>query len=137
MTYLTVDEARENLRRATRAVLDAEEATQERVREASDAEAVYRRQLADAFDRFRQAGEPVEAANIKARGECAKAVKERDYAAGMLKLAHEKLEDARDSRRSLWRLIEWSRDHDRPAPAANGGPAQQALPENVPTGNWP
>lgn len=136
MTYLTISEARENLRRATQLVLDAEKAYQEHVRESSDAEAVYRKQFADTFKELREAGEPVQAAEIAARGTCAKASRERDYAAGMMKLAAEKLEDARDSRRSLWRLIEWSREHDRPAPT-NNGPAQQTIPENVPGERWP
>lgn len=137
MTYLTIDQARDNLRTATRIVLDAEKATEERAREAADAEAVYRKQLADEFQRRREAGDAVEAANIGARGAVVKASRERDYAASMLKLAHEKLEDARDSRRSLWRLIEWSREHEQRVAASNGTPAQGTLPENVPGRTWP
>jgi hypothetical protein len=136
MSYLTISEARENLRRATKIILDLE-ADYDRANERSaDAEAVYRKDRAEVFRRYREAGEAVQAAETLARGDTAVQKREAIAAAGALRLAGEKLENARDSRRSLWRLIEWSREHDRPAPTQNG-PAQQPLPENVPRETWP
>ena len=44
----------------------------------------------------------------------------------MLKLAAEELEDARDTRRSLWRVIDWSARASTPAPAR--GDHQAAWP---------
>jgi|1185.fasta_scaffold12914_2 hypothetical protein len=114
---------------ATRIVIAREEAYANAVEEAADAEAFYRVQLAEAFKRLRDGGAAVEAANTVARGECAVHSRARDAAAGRLKLAAEKLEDARDSRRSLWRLIEWARGRD----LATAG----AAPENVPGERWP
>lgn len=134
--YLTFEDARAKLREATRIVLLAETAAKEAGEHAADAEAVYRKQLAERFAHHRSAGESVESANIKARGDVVVHSRERDAAKYALNLAHEKLEGAWDSRRSLWRLIEWSREHDRPAPTQNG-PAQQSFPENAPAANWP
>jgi len=130
MTYLTISEARENLRRATKTILDLEGDYGRASERSADAEGVYRHELAEAFKRYREAGDAVEASSIKARGECAVLKREAIAAAGAFKLAAEKLEDARDSRRSLWRLIEWSREHDRSS-SSNG------TPENVPKERWP
>jgi len=105
-------EARDKLREATRVVLDLEAAYEAAVKEAAETEAFYRIRLAETFRAHRDTGAAVEAANTLARGECANESKARDQAAGMLKLAGEKLENARDTRRSLWRLVEWARDRD-------------------------
>lgn len=134
--YLTFEQATDRLRQATRIVLDNEAEYGKAVERAADAEAVYRAKLAESFTALREAGAAVQEAETRARADVATISRERDYAAGMLKLAGEKLEDARDSRRSLWRLIEWSREHDRPAPSSNG-PAQTTLPENAPGKTWP
>jgi hypothetical protein len=130
---LSIDEARENLRRATKIILDLEGEYAKAVERAADAEAVYRAKLAESFKRFREAGEAVQAADTLARAEVATTSRERDFAAGMLKLAGEKLEDGRDSRRSLWRLIEWSREHER---AVGGNGSDPMADERVPRG-WP
>jgi hypothetical protein len=45
-----------------------------------------------------------------------------------------RLEDARDTRRSLWRLIEWSRERDI-AKIKVG--QQMAMAENAPADRWP
>jgi hypothetical protein len=136
VSYLTIDEARDKLRQATRVVLNLEGEFERASERAADAEAVYRKDRAEALRRYRDAGEAATAAETLARGDTAVQKREALAAAGALKLAGEKLENGRDSRRSLWRLIEWSRDHDRPGPTQNG-PAQQPLPENVPRERWP
>jgi hypothetical protein len=105
-------EARDKLRDATRIVLELEDAFKRAVDDAAEAEAFYRVRLAEAFRAHRESGAAVEAANTLARGECAAHSQERDRTAGMLKLAGEKLENARDTRRSLWRLVEWARDRE-------------------------
>jgi hypothetical protein len=51
--------------------------------------------------------------------------RERDFAAGMVKLRADQLENARDSRRSLWRLVEWQRDRDVAQVRANGHVQQE------------
>jgi hypothetical protein len=130
-------EARDKLRQATRIILDLEKEYATAVEDAADSEAVYRRQLAEAVRNHRDAGQPVEASVAYARADVAMNSRERDHAAGMLKLAAEKLEDARDARRSLWRLIEWARQRDAAAhPPASNGPTQMALDERAPRG-WP
>lgn len=100
------------MRKATAIVLLAEHQYDITAQRSADAEAVYRSEVGKAFARYREAGEAVEAARIAAHRECAKLSRERDYAADLVKLAREKIEDARDSRRSTWRLIEWARDRD-------------------------
>jgi hypothetical protein len=115
------DGCRHKLREATRIVLDAEAHYDRSAQRAADAEAVYRRELAVKFKAHREAGQAVEAASTLARSDVATLSRERDYSRDLVKLAAEKLEDARDSRRSLWRLIEWARGRD----LAQAGPAQQ------------
>jgi hypothetical protein len=112
VTEFDFADCRDRLRDATRIVLDHESMYERAVERAADAEAVYRRQLAEQFKAQRQEGKAVQEADTLARSDVAKFSRERDYAAGMLKLAAERLEDARDSRRSLWRLVEWQRDLD-------------------------
>jgi hypothetical protein len=129
--YLSIAEARQRLRDATRIVLDAEAAYERAVQAAADGEAAYRLKVGEAFKRLRDEGSAVEAANTLARAEVVTFSRERDVAAGMLKLAGEKLEDARDSRRSLWRLIEWSARHE--VAVAGRAPAD----ERAPGEGWP
>lgn len=129
-------EARDRLRQATRIILDLEKGYENAVEYAADSEAVYRKELADRLKFHRDDGQPVEASVAYARADVAVNSRERDHAAGMLKLAAEKLEDARDARRSLWRLIEWARQRD--AATRNNGPAQMSMgkDERTPVG-WP
>jgi hypothetical protein len=47
-----------------------------------------------------------------ARGDCAADKQAALEAAGKLKLAEKRLDDAVDTRRSLWRLVEWARDRE-------------------------
>jgi hypothetical protein len=127
-------EARDKLRAATTVILNLEKAYANAIPDAADAEAAYRLGLAQSFKDYRSAGEAVEAAKIAAHGDNALLSKERDEAAGRLKLAAERLEDARDTRRSLWRLIEWSRERDI-AKIKVG--QQMAMAENAPADRWP
>lgn len=129
---MNYDDAREKLTKATRTILDAEAAYELAVETGADAEAVYRRELADAFKGFRDDGEPVEAARIRAHGVTAPQKRDAIAAAGMVKVAAERLEDARDSRRSLWRLIEWASAREMRAAHVTG-----RMPENAPGRTWP
>jgi hypothetical protein len=106
------DACQTRLRTATQAVIKAEGDCEKAAQRSADAEAVYRSELGKAFAKLREKGEAVEAAKIAAHQQCATLSRERDYAADLVKLAREKIENARDSRRSLWRLIEWARDRD-------------------------
>lgn len=133
---LTPQTARENLHKATRIILDLEGAYEKAVEASADGEAVYRAELAKAMKGYRDAGKAVQEADTLARADVAVFSRERDYSAGMLKLAGEKLENARDSRRSLWRLIEWASRRDVPRPATNG-PAQQRLGDEREPVGWP
>jgi hypothetical protein len=128
-------DARDRLRDSTRMILDLEKAYGAAVEAAADAEAVYRAEVAKSFDALRAGGEAVEAARIKAHGETAPVKRDTMAAAGMLKLAAERLEDARDTRRSLWRLIEWSAARERRAAAVMTG--TNADDERIPGTSWP
>ncbi len=130
MTFLTFDEARDRMRDATRGILDAEKTYADAVQNAADTEGIYRVELAAAFRSEREGGSAVEEANIKARAAVAVYASERDVAAGMLRLAGERLEDARDSRRSLWRLVEWSM---RATTAAPGRVEDERAPASWPS----
>lgn len=118
------DGCRNKLRDATRIVIDKERAYEKAIERKADAEAVYRRQVAEKIKEHRSNGKAVEESVALARADVAVLSRERDYAADMAKLAAEEIEDARDSRRSLWRLVEWARDRDLAAAAKqNGGQA--------------
>lgn len=132
--YLTIAEARDRLRQATKIVLDAEAKLREAATAKADAEAVYRRKLGEAFARYRKEGMGVEESNVTARAEVAMSTHARDVSADLFKVAGEELEDARDSRRSLWRLIEWSMAHE----AAQARRAADPVPdERLPGATWP
>lgn len=103
---------RQRLREATGAVIEAEGAYHKAVERSADAEAVYRAQLAEKFGGYRSQGKAVEESTTFARRDVGVLGRERDYAAGLMRLRLEQLEDARDSRRSVWRLIEWARGVD-------------------------
>jgi len=109
---LSFDEAEQRLDEARHAINAAHWACEVAGEHAADAEAVYRSELAKAFKGYRSAGKGVEESMTLARADAAQRSRERDDAAHALKLAFEKLEDARDDRRSLWRLVEWSREVD-------------------------
>ena len=124
-------EARDKLREATRIIIELEDAYKAAVSEAAETEAFYRLKLSEKFREYRDAGTAVEAANTMARGDVSPLSKARDEAAGMLKLAGEKLENARDTRRSLWRLVEWARQRDA------GRVVSVGSDERVPAERWP
>jgi hypothetical protein len=105
---LTFEEAEQRLDDARKAIVDRENECAEWVALAADAEAVYRERLAARFSIHRRGGASVQESETQARRDVVQHSRERDHAAGMLKLAHERVENARDDRRSLWRLIEWS-----------------------------
>jgi hypothetical protein len=117
---LSFDQARDGLRMATRKIIDLEGDFKRAVDAAADTEALYRHELAEAFKRYRKEGQAVEESKITAQAEVAIHSRDRDAAAGELKLAGERLENARDSRRTLWRLVEWSMRAQTAVPAPVG-----------------
>lgn len=128
-------EARDRLRGATEVILRLEGAYDAAVKEAAETEAFYRLRMGEQFRAHRDAGAPVDAAMTMARGDTAPEKQATLKAAGMLRLAGEKLENARDTRRSLWRLVEWARDKDTAPPS---GPAQQSFAlANRGGASWP
>ena len=133
MTYLTIEEARDRLRQATQIVLDREKAMREAATRMAESEAVYRRDLGTRFSGHRDAGLGVQESEIKARADVAVQAHDRDLAAALFKVAGEELEDARDSRRSLWRLIEWSAAHER----AQAAKANNTTDDRLPGATWP
>jgi hypothetical protein len=123
----TFDGCRRRIRQATAAVTDKEHAYHAAIERSADAEAVYRAKLAKAFEGYRKDGKAVEESTTLARRDVAVLGRERDYAAGLVKLRAEQLENARDARRSEWRLIEWARARD----------LAQPRDERVPADRWP
>jgi len=121
----TFEDCRTRLREATRIVIGKEGEYETAIKNAADAEAFYRSQLAVKFREHRDAGKGVEESTTLARADVAVHSRERDYRAGVLKLAAERLEDARDARRSLWRLVEWARERDLIATRAQVGQQTQ------------
>lgn len=119
------DGCRNKLRDATRIVIEKETEYENTIARASDAEAVYRAQLGKAFQTYREDGKAVQEADVLAKRDVVLLSRERDFAAGLVKVAAEKLEDARDSRRSLWRLIEWARERDLIAARSQVGQQQR------------
>lgn len=118
---MTFDEARDKLHAATRAIRAAEGDYRDAIDAAADAEAVYRYQVGVSYRAHREAGEAATASETLARADCVTYSRERDVLAGRVKLAADTLENRRDDRRTLWRLVEWS--------------AKQTPPENTPSGD--
>jgi hypothetical protein len=105
---LTFEQAEQRLNDARQRISDAEVDCEKAIGHAADAEAIYRQKVAERIQHYREAGRSVDESVAYARRDVIAHSRERDHAAGMLKLAHERVENARDDRRSLWRLIEWS-----------------------------
>jgi RPA family protein len=106
------DACQMRLRSATALITGKENDYKLAIERSADAEAVYRSEVAKAFETYREGGKAVEESTTLARRDAAVLGRERDFAAGLVKLRAEQLEDARDARRSLWRLIEWARGRD-------------------------
>lgn len=119
----TFDGCQARLRQATALIIDREKAYHSAIERAADAEAVYRAELAKAFETYRKDSKAVEESTTLARRDVGVLGRERDYAAGLVKLSAEQLENARDSRRSLWRLVEWARGRDLAQPRDERAPA--------------
>lgn len=119
---------RRRLRSATAIIMELERGYDRSAQRAADAEGVYRHSLAKAMRGYREQGKAVEESLTQARADVATLSRERDYARDLVKLASEKLEDARDSRRALWRMVEWARGRDL---------AQQGHDEREPSSSWP
>jgi hypothetical protein len=121
------ESCRRRIRKATAIVLKAETAYEDAAKTAAEAEATYRHQLARHFKGYREAGKGVEESTTLARADVTRLNYERDLARDLVKLAADRIEDARDSRRSLWRLLEWAR----------ALAVQSERDERVPAERWP
>lgn len=126
--YLTIEEARDRLRQATKAILDLEVDYKRAIENAADTEALYRVEVAKAYNVHREGGSAVAESELRARADAAIYSRERDAGRDSVKLAGERLENARDSRRSLWRLIEWSMRASTPSPVRPAGAEQMSWP---------
>jgi hypothetical protein len=110
---LSYSDAQTALRNVTANVREAERCYEQAVEQAAEAEATYRRVLAKTMRQLRAEGMPIGLAETCAKGDVADFSRDRDRAAGDLRLALETIENRRGERASLHRLIEWSAAHDR------------------------
>jgi hypothetical protein len=110
---LSYEDAALELNLAAAAIIAAEDEYADANADAAANEALYRTALAEAFKRYRVGGKGVAESETLARGECAAFARDRDRAAGLVKVMAARLEDRRDDRRSLNRLVEWSAGRDR------------------------
>jgi hypothetical protein len=108
------------LRKATAQLILAERHYDKQAQRSADAEAVYRFEVGKSFGAYREKGEAVEAARIAAHKDCMTLSRERDYSADLVKLAMQKIENARESRSGMWALISWAHDRELTAQRANG-----------------
>jgi chromosome segregation ATPase len=120
---MSYGEAERRMGAMAQRIRDAERDYDRAVEEAADAEAIYRKSLAERFRAQREGGAAVEAAMTQARGECFNLSRERDLAVGRVRKALEALENRRGDRASLHKLVDWSGGVDvieRRNPQANG-----------------
>lgn len=103
---LTIDQLRQQLRTLTVEIRTAEDTYKNALENSADAEAAYRAALAGAYKKYRLDGAGVSESETLARGDVVLASRERDSAAGKVKHAAEVLENRRDDRRQLWRLVD-------------------------------
>ena len=102
---LEIDEARRASRRMAEQRREAEEAHEAQVRVAADAEAEYRKAYALAFVEAEGTAAEREAV---AKAGSSDACRERDVAAGMVKVMGERLRGLEGERSMLKSLIDWS-----------------------------
>lgn len=112
---LTYGQAIGQLQDITRQARAAEDDYRVAVELAADAENVYRHEFAVAFRRLRGEGHAVAESETLARAECAVVRRDRDVAAGGVRLALERIENRRGERASWHRIVEWSQQKDRAA----------------------
>jgi chromosome segregation ATPase len=116
-------EAERRMQDMAQRIRSAERDYDRAIEEAADAEAIYRKSLAERFRALREGGAAVEAAMTQARGECFNLSRERDIAVGRVRKTLEALEDRRGDRASLHKLVDWSGGIDvieRRNPRVNG-----------------
>jgi hypothetical protein len=103
----------ERLYQATAAILTREREYAAAVERKADSEAVYRNELAKQYQRHRKDnGSAVAEAELLARADAAVHSRERDYATDMVKVAADRLQDARSSREALLPLVVWARERE-------------------------
>jgi hypothetical protein len=102
------NQARAGLSRIAQQLRDSEDFHRTQVERLADAEAAYRKGLAQAYVRHRADGKGAGEADVLSKGDCADLSRERDIAAGMVRAALEALENRRGDRASLHRLADWS-----------------------------
>lgn len=104
---LSMDEARKASRAAAENRRNAETNLEAAIREAADKERTYRRELSIAIVK---AEGTAAAREITARSDAADAAYDRDVAAGMVKVAEQRLRGLEGERAMLRQLIEWSKE---------------------------
>lgn len=105
---MTYEQTATLLRESGQRIRAVEEDYKHATEDAADAEALYRKSLGDAFERYRKDGKGVEESMTLARRDTFQLAKERDRAAGKARYQLERLEDRRGERASAHRLAEWS-----------------------------
>jgi hypothetical protein len=111
MAEMTYDAAEEAMRRSAATIRALEDEYETAMNDYADAEALYRKSIADAFRKYRGEGQAVEASMTMAKGDCWNLSRERDRAMAKSRVVMEKLEDRRGERVSTHRLVEWSTAH--------------------------
>jgi chromosome segregation ATPase len=101
-------ESESRMQSMARRIRIAEKALAKANEDAATSEALYRKSLGERFKQLRAEGTAVEAAMTQARGELWNLSRERDIAAGRVRLRLEQLDNRRGERASLHKLVDWS-----------------------------
>jgi chromosome segregation ATPase len=101
-------ESESRMQSMARRIRIAEKALAKANEDAATSEALYRKSLGERFKQLRAEGAAVEAAMTQARGELWNLSRERDIAAGRVRLRLEQLDNRRGERASLHKLVDWS-----------------------------
>lgn len=101
-------ESESRMQSMARRIRIAEKALAKANEDAATSEALYRKALGEKFKQLRAEGTAVEAAMTQARGELWQLSRERDIAAGRVRLRLEQLDNRRGERASLHKLVDWS-----------------------------
>ena len=109
---LDYEDARQALKAAAQRIRDAEELLEQRFESKALAERDYRRKLSERLVHHRSEGKGAGESEVLAKGDVADLSHARDLADGMVRVAHEILEDRRGDRASLHKICEWSQRLD-------------------------
>jgi uncharacterized coiled-coil protein SlyX len=105
---ITVDQARETLRRYAQQLRDLEGKLDKQIGLAADSEAVYRKTLALKYAEHRNAGAAVAESELRARADVVELSRDRDVARDRVRALLEELEDRRGERNAYQSLLRFS-----------------------------